>query len=81
MLLDSIDEIPDNALLLTADFVGLYPNIPHGEGLGTMRQALDTRRNSGISTDTLVSLGKLVLENNVFEFDAKVYRRKLGAAI
>ena len=27
LLLDSIDEIPDNALLCTADVVGLYPSI------------------------------------------------------
>ena len=30
--LDSIDEIPDNALLCTADAEGLYLNILHGEG-------------------------------------------------
>ena len=30
---------------------------------------------------SLVSLGKLVLEINVLEFDGKVYRQKLGTAI
>ena len=51
LLLDSIDEIPENALLCTADVVGLYPNIPHGEGLRVMWQALDTRKHPHISTD------------------------------
>ena len=42
---------------------------------------MDTRQNPSISTKSLVSLDKLVLENNVFEFYGKVYRQKLGTAI
>ena len=61
--------------------MGLYPNIPHGEGLEAMRKALDTRQNPSISTESLVSLGKLVLDSNVFEFDGKMYKQKLGTAI
>ena len=80
-LLAKLGEIPENALLCTADVVGLYPNIPHGEGLEAIRKALNTRQNSSISTESLVGLGKLVLENNVFEFNGKVYRQKLGTAI
>ena len=57
--------------------MGLYPNIPHGEGLEAMRKALDTRQNPSISTESLGSLGKLVLDSNVFEFEGKVYKQKL----
>ena len=32
-LLAKLGEIAYNALLCTADVVGLYPNIPHGDGL------------------------------------------------
>ena len=39
------------------------------------------KRSPGISTDSLVCSGKLVLENNVFEFDEKLYWLKLGTAI
>ena len=80
-LLAKLGEIPENALLCTTDVVGLYPNIPHGEGLEAIRKALNTRQNPSISTESLVGLGKLVLENNVFEFNGKVYRQKLGTAI
>ena len=80
-LLAKLGEIPDNALLCTADVVGLYPNIPHGEVLEAMRKALDTRQNPSISTESIVSLGKLVLDSNVFEFEGKVYKQKLGTAI
>ena len=50
LLLAKLGEIPDNVLLCTADVVGLYPNIPHGDGLDAMRQDLDTGQNPSIST-------------------------------
>ena len=33
--------IPDNALLVTADVVGLYPSIPHQADLIALKEALD----------------------------------------
>ena len=43
------------------DVVGLYPNIPHGEGLASLRRFLETRDNKQISSDTLTELAELVL--------------------
>ena len=63
------------------DVVGLYPNIPHNEVLEAMRKALDTRQNPSISTEPIVGLGKLVSDNNFFEFDGRVYKQKLRTAI
>ena len=80
-LLAKLGEILDNVLLCTEDVVGHYPNIPHSEDLEAMCKALDTRQNPSISTESLVSLGKLVLDSNVFEFNGKVYKQKLGTAI
>ena len=37
--------IPDNAILITADVVGLYPNIPHETGLKALREALDKQEH------------------------------------
>ena len=31
--LRSLQKLPDNVILCTVDVVGLYPNIPHDEGL------------------------------------------------
>ena len=81
LLLAGLGDIPGDALLCTADVVGLYPSIPRDEDLEAMRCALDSRRNPGVSTSSLVNLAKVVLENNVFEFDGKVYKQKLGTAI
>ena len=79
--LSNISNIPEGALLCTVDVVGLYPSIPHGEGLEAIRVALDRRDNPGVATDTLVGLASLVLDNNYFEFNDRIYRQKLGTAI
>ena len=34
--LRSLTNLPDNCLLCTMDVVGLYPNIPHDEGLSAL---------------------------------------------
>ena len=34
-------DIPNDALLITADIVGLYPSIPHEAGLSALREAFD----------------------------------------
>ena len=44
----------------------LYPNIPHSEGLFSLRRALELRENKQISSDTLIELAKIVLKNNIF---------------
>ena len=79
--LSKLGKIPEGALLCTVDVVGLYPSIPHWEGLEAIREALDRRENPGVATDTLVGLASLVLENNYFEFNDRFYRQKLGTAI
>ena len=35
------------------DVVGLYPNIPHDEGLSALRKRLNERDKKDVSTDTL----------------------------
>ena len=80
-MLAGLGEIPGDALLCTVDVVGLYPSIPHDEGLEAMRHALSSRQNPGVSTGSLVNLARVVLGSNVFGFDGKVYNQKLGTAI
>ena len=43
--LKDMDRFPDGALLVTIDVVGLYPHIPHKEGLEALRKILNTRTN------------------------------------
>ena len=60
--------------------VGLYPHIPHDESLDSLRWAMENS-DEEMPVDSLVSLAKLVLENNHLEFEDTVFRQKLGTAI
>jgi len=79
--LSNLPELSDNVLLCTADVVGLYPSIPHKDGLDALRDALNGREDKSTSTESLLDLAKCVLENNVFEHDGKVFRQIQGTAI
>ena len=63
------------------DGVGLYPNIPHREGLASLRKFLETADNKQISIDGLAELAKIVLKKNLFEFDEKTFIQKRGTVI
>ena len=72
---------PEGAILVTIDVVGLYPNIPHHEGLGAIRKILNTRTDPEIPTDDIVDLAEQVLKNNNFEFNGRHFIQKRGTAI
>ena len=42
--------------------MGLYPNIPHGEGLSVLRKRLETGKEKYVSSDTSIDLAELVLK-------------------
>ena len=79
--LKELGSLPKNAILCTIDVVGLYPNIPHKEGLASIRKHLDNRENKEVTTDTLVELADIVLKNNYFQFLDKTFKQKRGTAI
>ena len=85
--LEQLGNIPGNAILRSMDVVELYPHIPHEEGLRSLKEVLEKykdRVNFGekhVPNHDLVDLARLILENNYFEFDGKVYKQKLGTAI
>ena len=79
--LKSLGKLPQGAILCTIDVVGLYPNIPHSEGLNSLRRFLKLRNNNKqISSDTLIGLAEIVLKNDLFEFDQKTFRQVRGTA-
>ena len=59
--------IPDGAILVTADVVGLYPSIPHKAGLEALRRRLNKRETFEIPTEDIVQMTEFVLKNNFFE--------------
>ena len=77
----NLKDIPQDALLVTADVVGLYPSIPHEAGLKALKEALDKRENRNIATNDLVRMAEFVLKNNYFEFNGQVKQQISGTAI
>ena len=76
-----IGKLLEGAIVCTIDVVGLYPNIPHGEGLVFLYKFLETRENNQISIDILAELAEIVLKNNIFKLDGKTFKEKCGIAI
>ena len=70
----TIGSVPENAVLATVDVVGLYPTIPHQAGLKALKEALKKRDIKKIPTEDLVKMTEFVLNNNIFEFNSKVYQ-------
>jgi len=59
--------LPNGAILSTIDVVGLYPNIPHGEGLEAIKKAFGQTKtisteSKTISTESIVELAECVLK-------------------
>ena len=77
-VLRDLGRLPERAILVTADVVGLYPHNPHEEGLNTMREALGRSGNSSIPVEDLVDLARIVLTRNNLTFNGKHYLQILG---
>ena len=69
----TIGSAPKNAILVTADVVGLYLNIHHQAGLKALLEALEKRDIKKIPTEDLVKMAEFVLNNNIFDFNSKTY--------
>ena len=54
---------------------------PPVEGLASLYRFLETRVNKQISSDALAELAKIILKNNLFEFDEKTFKQRRGTAI
>ena len=79
--LKELGEVLENAILVTADVVGLYPGIPHSDGLEALSVKLEERVDKSIATEDLLQMAKFVLKNNFFEFNSKIKQQVSGTAI
>ena len=77
----NIGKIPEGAILVTADVIGLYPSISHEAGLEALRKRLNERDSPKVPTEDIVRMADFVLKNNFFEFNGEVKRQKSGTAI
>ena len=81
--LEHLEQLPQNAFLVTLDVSSLYTNIPHNEGIDAYRHFLNTRDHnaSSISTETLCDLLRMILTMNNFSFNDKHYLQTHGTAM
>ena len=83
--LSSLPKLPDVLFdvfyIILFYVVGLYPNIPHDEGLSALRKRLDLRQKKNVTTSTLVELAEVVLKHNIFTFKEKTLKQKRSTAI
>ena len=62
----NLPPLPDDLILCTIDVLGVYPNIPHEEGLIAIRKARDIRKDKTISTDSSIELAECVLKSYTY---------------
>ena len=76
-----LNNMPQGALLVTANVVGLNPSIPRDLGFKSLREVLEEWKLKPVSTDDLVRMAEFVLQNNYFEFDGEIEDQISGTAI
>ena len=76
-----LKHIPNDALLIAADAVGINPGIPHEAGLQALKELLGRRMDKKISPIDLVKMAAFALKNNYFEFNGEVKHQISGTAI
>ena len=75
--------MPPGMLLCTLDITSLYTNIPHNEGIQSIKEVLAIHRhtNTLLHNNYIVELHEVVLTNNYFDFYGKHYHQISGTAM
>ena len=79
--LSTLNNLPNDSLLVTLDVSSLYTNIPHSDGIQAARKELNKRTTQQPPTETICDLIDIILTNNNFEFDEQFYLQKHGTAM
>ena len=79
--LDKLENIPDDAILLTIDVTALYTNIQKEDALKSMEKVLEARADKSMPTEFLLELLDLVLTFNIFEHDSQLYQQLIGVSM
>ena len=81
MKVQSLTNLPSNALLVTLDVSSLYTNIPHEEGIAACTEALNTRETQSPPTADLAELISEILNKNAFVFGEQHYLQVYSTAM
>ena len=75
--LKNLGNISSNAILITADVVGLYPSIPHDTGLQVLYGKLEERADKKISSTDLVEMAEFILKTISLNLKLKSFSKFL----
>ena len=79
--LNKSENIKDTDVLVTIDVCSLYTNIPQSEGIESVREALDERKEKKVPTNFIISLLQIILMFNIFEFNSDFFIQLIGTAM
>ena len=77
----SLPNLPKDSLLCTLDVTSLYSNIPTEEGIAAVSERLYNDSDLQVPARPLLTLLRLVLENNVITFNSLLFVQILGTAM
>lgn len=82
-LINDTGNVPEHTILVSFDVESLFTNVPHLEGLDTLRHVLNNTRAHSLkpSNDCIVKLADLVLSYNYFRFQSDYYLQTKGTAM
>ena len=77
---NNIGPLPANARIVTFDVGSLYTNIPHQDGLIALEEFMTQYKNA-TTAKMLKQMAQIVLENNILEFNSKLYLQIHGTSM
>ncbi|CAF4324613.1 unnamed protein product, partial [Adineta steineri] len=80
----SKNNLRQDTLLCTLDVIDLYTVIPQTDGILAIRRMLDylnVKQVDGLKTETIIRLGRFVMQNNYFQYNNQFYHQVRGGAM
>ena len=79
--INSGEKLPENALLVVIDVIGLYDNIPPCEGVKSVEESLKEKPNLKVPSGFITRLLQIILEYSVFEFNDTLYQQQFWTSM
>ena len=79
--LNTIDTLPNDALLVTMDVTSLYTNIPHNKGILACKNFIEKHTSDLDFANDMATLIEFILKNNYFSFNNNFYLQSQGTAM
>ncbi|CAF4807246.1 unnamed protein product, partial [Rotaria sp. Silwood2] len=73
-----------NTIFCTIDVLDLYTMIPQVEGVLSLKKMFDylkLKKVGSLRAETIIRLGRFVMQNNYFSYDGQFYRQIRGGAM